>query len=393
MARTNLRPTALCLAVLVFAVLPFSCSPFYTYEPPRETSDGWKTASLKQAGLDLQPLRDLVRRIHREKYRNIHAILVAKDGRVVFEEYFPGYRFDPEGNQFHGAFTEFHADETHNLASVTKLITATAVGAAIQRGDLADLDRPVLDFFPESRQLKDERRGRITIRHLLTMTSGLEWNEMDISIATVSGDHDLIRLWRAPDPIEFILAKPAVREPGSEWYYSGGDVNLLGETLKKATGMTLDAYAGKFLFEPMGIAKSKWLFLKDQVVYASGDLQLRPRDMLKFGQLYLDGGVWNGRRILSEEWVAQATTAQAPITRDDWRKAQGDHYGYHWFLRTYRPQSGPVPCYLRTGWGGQKLAVFPSLGMVVALTGGNYTTPDPGHEIIERYILKAAASP
>lgn len=375
--------------ILSLVVIQSSCARLYTYEPPLQTDDGWETADLSDIRIDARPLKKLVKQIRHKKIENVHSILIARDGKLAFEEYFPGYRFDPQGDQFHGEFEEFDADAWHNLASVTKAFTGALVGIAIDRGDVSGIDQRVFDFFPEYARLKDEKKEQITIEHLLTMSSGLEWNEMDVSIATLNNEHDLIQLWQAKDPIEYILSKPVVAEPGTRWYYSGGDVNVLGEVLKKATGMRMDRFAEKYLFEPMGIEQYEWLFLKPEVVYASGDLKLRPRDMLKFGQMHLDGGAWNGKRISSREWVEAATSPHQRIENEAWRRDQGDHYGYHWFLRAFNIDGREFPCYVRTGWGGQTIAVFPRQKTVVVLTGGNYVTPNRRNEILTRYILPA----
>lgn len=366
-----------------------ACAAKYIPPVPPQTNDGWETANLGDVGLDAKPLGKLITQIQRKRYENIHSILIARHGKLVFEKYFGGYRYSADGKQFRGEFVDYGVDTPHNLASVTKAFTAALVGIAIDRGYIRDVNEKVFDFFPQYPQLKDERKDRITIEHLLTMTSGLGWNEMDVSIATLDSRHDLIRMWKAPDPIEYILEKTMVAEPGNRWYYSGGDVNLLGEIIKRATKSRMDRFGQKYLFEPLGITDHKWMFLRPNIVYASGDLKLRPRDMLKFGQLHLNGGTWKGRRVLSRQWVEQSTRAHHEVSRAGWRRAEGDRYGYQWFLRTYHTTSGSYECYLRTGWGGQRIIVFPSLEMVVVFTAGNYVTRDPENEIVARYILPA----
>ena len=134
------------------------------------------------------------------------------------------------------------------------------------------------------------------------MTSGCEWLEMDVPL-TDTERNDLIQLFIEPDPIEYILAKPVVAEAGTQWYYSGGDVNLLGEIIRRATGLRIDYFAEKYLFNPLGITDYEWKFLNPDIVYTSGDLKLRPRDMAKFGYLYLNRGIWDGKNIISQEWI------------------------------------------------------------------------------------------
>ena len=355
---------------------------------PEQTNDGWQTASLDDVGLNEKILSELIEGIHRNEYRNVHSILIVKDGRLVFEEYFSGYTFDYFGDQFRGEHTEFGIDTIHNLASVTKAITSALVGIAIEHGFMQDVDEKVFGFFPEYSSLSDQQKDEITLEHLLTMTSGLEWNELALSIKDTRNDQ--IQLFIVPDPIEYILAKPVVHEPGTRWYYSGGDVNLLGEVIREATGLRMDDFAEKYLFAPLGITEYEWDFINPEVIHASANLKLRPRDMAKFGYLYLNDGTWQGKRIISEEWIEESTHGYISIAKVSYLpEGWADSYGYQWFLKTYYSNSTPIDSFFRQGWGGQRISVFPSLDMVVVLTGGNYATEEPVEEIINRYILPA----
>jgi CubicO group peptidase (beta-lactamase class C family) len=213
------------------------------------------------------------------------------------------------------------------------------------------------------------------------MTSGLRWNEMELPYS--NRGNDLIRLFYVSDPVEYILTKPLVTEPGTAWYYNGGNTNLLGEVIRQATGQRMDAFAEKRLFAPLGIVDYEWDFINPDMIHASGNLRLRPRDMAKFGYLYLNGGVWNGEQIVSRAWVEASTRAHAVP-----RWANG--YGYQWWLRTYHSSSEAVDAYYAAGWGGQEIIVFPDLDMVLVFTGGNYVDESPVDEIVTRYILPAA---
>jgi CubicO group peptidase (beta-lactamase class C family) len=242
----------------------------------------------------------------------------------------------------------------------------------------------VFSFFPEYSHLIDGQKGKITIEHLLTMTSGLEWNEWEYPY---DERNDLIQLWIVDDPIEYILAKPVVYEPGTRFYYSGGDVNLLGEIIRRATDQSVDVFAGKYLFTPLGIEAYEWQHLTPEIVYTSGDIKMRPRDMAKFGLLYLQNGIWSGKRIVAEKWIERSTEEYISIVDLSYEDMHG--YGYQWWLKTYRADSRSSESYLRTGWGGQAIIAFPELDMVVVFTGGNYTSSEPVHEIVTRFILQA----
>jgi CubicO group peptidase (beta-lactamase class C family) len=303
------------------------------------------------------------------------------------EEYFPGYGFDYNGDQFRGKQIEYGIDTIHNLASVTKAVTSALIGIAIEQGFIQDVDENLFTYFPEYAYLNTQQKDAITLLHLLTMTSGFEWNEMEVFYGDTR--NDLIQLFMVSDPIDYILSKPLLADPGTRWYYSGGDVNLLGEIIKRATGMPMNDFAAKNLFAPLGISAYEWDFIKSDFIHASGNLKLRPRDMAKLGVLYLSDGIWAGDRIISKEWTEASTQAYIPIPRDSSLAGHADAYGYQWFIKAYYSNSTSVSAYFRSGWGGQRIIVFPSLDMVLVFTGGNYEESEPVDEIVTRHILPA----
>lgn len=379
------RPMARTLLLaLICAFGAISCRSAYEYQPPVETGDGWQTASLRDVGLDERLLSRAIDRIRRDEYQNVHSLLIVVDGKLVLEEYFAGYRFLYDREQYKGQRVAYDRDTIHNLASVTKAVTSALVGIAIDRGDIESVNAGVYAFFPEYAHLGSGVKDRITLQHLLTMSSGLEWNEGQYSY----GDprNDLIRLFSIRDPVAYMLSRPVRYAPGTTYYYSGADVNLLGEIIKRATGQRMDAFAAETLFAPLGITRYEWDFINRDVVHASGNLQLRPRDVAKFGYLYWSGGVWQGQQVIPEAWVTESKRAHVPIPDSRNR----DTYGYQWRQTTYRVDSTPVQAFGKGGWGGQQVTVLPDLDMVVVFTGGNYASPNPVREITERYIVPAA---
>jgi CubicO group peptidase (beta-lactamase class C family) len=372
----------LCLILLCFIPL-VSCRPAYTYQVPEDSGDGWQTASLDDVGLDEELLAKAVARIRNGTYQNVHGIAIVKDDRLVFEEYFSGHKWSYEADEHKGLYIKFDANTLHNLASVTKSVTSALVGIAIDLGFIEGVEARAFDFFPEHADLRDETKDGITLWHLLTMTSGLEWNEGEYGYK--DRRNDLIQLWYVPDPVKYILAKPAIAESGKKWYYSGGNTNLLGEIIKKTTGQRMDVFANEHLFAPLGITSYEWDHINADVIHASGNLQLRPRDMAKFGSLYLNDGVWQGKQIVSTEWVQHSTQIQASLPG----RQSTEGYGYQWWVGTYYLGSTPVPAFYAAGWGGQQIVVFSDLDMVVVFTGGNYVDPSPVNEIINEYILPA----
>jgi CubicO group peptidase (beta-lactamase class C family) len=399
---------ALLLSVLCCAAWAVSCAPEheYTYRIPQQTDDGWATASLDDVGMNKVVLGELIERIASKEIKNVHGILIVKNGKLVFEEYFEGYTFAYSGPwssvlNFRGERTDFRIDTPHNLASVTKSITSALVGIAVDQGLIQYVDEPVFSYFPDYAYLRDEQKDRITLEHLLTMTSGLRWNELELWLGDM--EHDLIQLFLVPDPMRYVLAKPVVAEPGTAWYYNGGGVNVLGEVIREASGMRIDEFAERYLFAPLGITEYEWDHISPDMIHASGNLKLRPRDMAKFGYLYLNGGTWKGQQIISQEWVERSTKASVPIPWEslegilgdeyaDLPETHGDSYGYLWWLKTYHADAQSVDAYFASGWGGQRIYVFPGLDMVVVLTGGNYGAKqkEPVDEIITQYVLPAA---
>ncbi|MFC2153462.1 serine hydrolase domain-containing protein [Actinomycetota bacterium] len=361
----------LAAAVLItVAMMLASCGSSYTYAVPSNLDDGWEVAELSDAGIDVSSMERVAEAIDAGDYGEIDGLLIVRGDRLVFEEYWPGYEYDFEGEGFRGDPVDFDAETLHNLGSVTKVFTATAVGQAIADGAIPGLDARVFDYFPEHREFAEGSKLGITVEHLLTMTSGLGWNQRDVPINDES--NDLIQMFIATDPYGYVLAKPLVAEPGTSWYYSEGDANLLAGVIDAATGRSLDQYLATQLFEPLSIEQARWTFTPSGIVWASGNLEIRPRDLAKVGVLYLDGGEYHGRRVLDESWVSAATSCKVDVSDPTLASDWGSEYGFHWFCRTFDTETVAVDAYLRTGWGGQALVVIPEYDLVVVFTGSNY---------------------
>ena len=372
--------TGLRLIVLLCVIGLAACTVKQTSLTPQQTDDGWQTGTLADVGLYESTLREAVERIQDKTYQNVDSLLIVKDGKLVFEVYFDGYEWDYDSPQFRGKLVRYGPETRHNLASVTKSVTSILVGIALDQGAIQSVDDPVFSYFPQYAHLSDARKATITLKHLLTMSSGLQWNEGELPYS--DPNNDLVRLFSEADPIGFILTRPLVSEPSAKFYYGGDNTNLLGEIIRSATGQRMDAFAEEVLFGPLGITDYAWDFINPDMIHASGNLQLRPRDMAKLGQLFLNGGVWEGKRIVSEAWIAEST--QKHVTH-----SVMSGYGYQWWLETYRVASASVDTFAALGWGGQRIIVIPDWEMVVVFTGGNYASGDPSEEILTRYILPA----
>lgn len=357
----------------------------FAYQKPADIGDGWSTAEPSEVGLDADPFIELVDQAVSDEDRAVDGILVVKDGKLVLETYFDGYRFDYDDPQFRGEPVEFDEFTRHNLMSITKAVTGSLVGIAIDEGLISGVDERVVDQFGEYDGLNEGLKTEIKVEHLLTMTSGLKWNEWDVPL-TDTDNNDLIQLFIVDDPIEYILSKPVVHEPGTYWYYSGGDVNLLGEFFERSTGTSIDDFSQTHLFEPLGITDYQWKYINPGIVYTSGELEMRPRDLAKFGWLYLNGGQWNDIQVISNDWIQDSIREHVSIPG---RSADGDGYGYQWFVTSYQHDGKTIDAVIRTGWGGQALVLFPGLNTLAVLTGGDYIQRTYVSELISRYVVPA----
>ncbi|MGD8306996.1 MAG: serine hydrolase, partial [Ignavibacteria bacterium] len=276
-------------------------------DAPENTGDGWETASLESVGLDPNRFISLMNNLNSTYNHLIHGIVVIKNNRLVFEEYFDGITHPTWGENS----VSFNRDRLHVLSSVAKSFTATLVGIAIEKGFISSVDAKVFDFYPEFADLNTGQKQDITLRHLLTMSSGLSWDEQ--SLPLTDPDNDLtkfldVALNSDDDLARYILELEMDAEPGQVFNYGGGNYNLLGDIIQRASGLRLDKFADNNLFEPLGIQESWWWLIRPDFVYASGDLALRHRDLAKVGQLYLQNGVWNGEQIIPEEWISNSST-------------------------------------------------------------------------------------
>ncbi len=355
-----------------------------SYQIPEQTNDGWETASLSDVGIEITPIIDIVEKVENEVYKEVHSIVIIKDGKLVFEEYFPGHDFGYTGENYHGELINFDRNTKHNTHSATKSIVSALVGIANDKGFIGNVHDKIFSYFTDYSFLNNEENDKITVEHLLTMTSGLQWNEWDVSVS--EANHDIVRFNLSSDPVQFILSKPVVSEPGTQFYYNGGGVDLLGQLIKiAAEGTRVDDFSDQYLFAPLGITNYEWQTLRSGIICCHGDIYINSRDLAKFGYLFLNNGIWKGNRIISEEWVKKSTEAYLSLPQLNW----ADSYGYLWWLKNFYYNNQVVESIKAMGWGGQEIVIFKNLNMVVVFTGANYVSNPPCDEIITRFILPA----
>ncbi len=344
---------------------------------PATMEDGWATDTVDSAGIRAERLAAMEAVIRSGELKKITSVAIARHGKLVYESY----------------FDEGGPAALRNTRSATKTITSMLVGIAIGQRKLPGVSARILPFFPEEQPLQnpDPRKQKITIEDFLTMSSLLEcddWNNFS------RGNEE--RMYLIEDWVKFTLdlpikgfapwvTKPQDSPYGRSFSYCTAGVSTLSGVLRKASGMPVEDFATKYLFSPLGIEQAQWAFSPLGLAQTGGGLRLRSRDLLKLGQLYLNGGTWKGQRVVPENWVKLSTRPHVQID-------ERTEYGYLWWLHDFKTTSRSFPAYYMSGNGGNKIAVFPASDMVVVITSTNYNTRGM-HEQTERmlteYILPA----
>ncbi|HTV47393.1 MAG TPA: serine hydrolase [Phycisphaerae bacterium] len=351
------------------------------YAIPPNTHDGWSTASLKSQKVNAELIQELLDRIDDNVYKNIHGVLLVKNGKLVLEEYF-------SGTNSAGQRQTFTRDTLHEMHSATKSVNAVLIGIAIDQHQITGVNEKISVFFPEYADIfADRQKAAICLKDLLTMSAGLSWDEW--TYPYTDPRNDAAAMAASSDYFRYLLTKPIVSAPGEKFVYNSGISLLLGQIIYKATGKRADKFAQSQLFAPLGIVDYYWQKAPSGVVNTLGGLMLRPRDMAKIGQLYLNGGRWGGKQVVSNQWVIDSTKLQSGAGQlPAWVPATG--YGYQWWLGSFRLGEREVGWYGALGRGGQFIIIFPELQLVATFTGWNDgALGEQPVDMLQRYILPA----
>ncbi len=351
----------------------------FEYRPPETLDDDWSCAEPESADLERAGLTRFLEDVSAGKFGDLHGFLLARHGTLVVEEYFA------RQGSWHGTYiNSLFRERCHHLASITKSIVSTLVGIAVDRGFITGVRDPIVTYLPASASLLSGEKGTITIEHLLTMSSGLEWFQS----GPRDPRNDAQQMWQCEDAVEYVLEKPLVTDPGRRFLYSNGSAVVVGAILGNATGRDIGSFAEEYLFRPLGITDYQWTSYPDGTVVTDGGLALRPRDLAKIGQTFLDHGRWQGLPVIPAEWTAEST--QKRFTFGSVRGSPLG-YGYFWMQMELPAADGTVTGFYHTGDGGQLLMVIPALDMVVVFTGGIYGTAlhSTFRDIMSEYILPA----
>lgn len=314
----------------------------------------WRHSSPEAQGLDSDALAEAFDYV-RDHDTRIHSLTIVRNGHIVLDAY----------------FWPFQNGQLHDVASVTKSVTTTLAGIAAGQGAFAGLSRPLTSIF-SGRAIAnlDDRKQRLSLRHLMSMTSGLDCR-------AAPGEVTLRQMLSSDDWTKFMLDRSTSDEPGSRFEYCSGGMHLLSAAISKATGFSAFDFAKRELFSPLGIVNVTWPSDAQGVSYGWGDLRLEPRDMAKLGYLWLNNGRWEARQLIPKSWMEAAIQPQASPPYTDQK------YGYGFWLHTSRRP----PEFEAVGRGGQRITVVPEKNIVVVFTGGDF---EPGE--IGAFIGRALKS-
>jgi len=324
----------------------------------------WQISSPETEGLNAKNLNDALNFIEEKNYE-IHSFSIIKNGKLVFDRYGQLRKTDED--------LQLTPNSRHELFSTTKTVTSALLGVAIAEGKIAGVDTKVLDYFPgvPVKGINDYKKA-LTLENLLTMQSGLENAE--------GGEADLYSSDRYPTSAFAFLDQPSILTPGDQWNYNSGNSQILAEVLRKTTGKTPQDYAQEKLFNPLGISDVQWSADKSGTHYGGWGLFLKPRDLARFGYMYLHGGRWGDQQLVPKNWVQVSTQ---PHSETPWA---GGQYGYHCWV----PRIGG---YATTGYKGQDMFMFPEKDLVVLFTSN--LPHDRADEIlidlVEKFVLAGLA--
>jgi len=343
----------------------------YVYRRPLAVKDGWPVSSLSAENIDEAKIVRLVESVLREEQGRPEAILIARNGKLVLEEYFYGssrYRLHP-------------------IQSVTKSVTSLLFGIAWDRGYVGDLDQLVYIFFPEYRGKKwIDQQYPITLAHLLTMSAAIEWNDESFGSSRA--------MYQSGDWIGYVLDRDRDGEPGEFASYSNGLAFLLGGVFHNATGEYVDEFAEKTLFADLGISSYRWAAAADGTRNTGGGLSVTAYDLAKMGQLVLGRGEWKGKQVISESWITESVQRHYPLAEESLgTSSYTKGYGYLWWHQSYDVSERTIDGIAGRGYGGQYLGIFPTLNTVIVFNSGEWGNPEErvfDYDIlIEEWILPA----
>ncbi|MGB2672838.1 MAG: serine hydrolase [Candidatus Acidiferrum sp.] len=391
------RKTAVAAA---FALLISCCASIGVRAQEKPAGKDWPKAAPKEFGIDPDKLAAIDADLASGKYGLVDSMLVLRCGTAVYDKSYAhdygkiyGERAKKEGPLNHdpqGPYnyfsTDFHpyyrGSDMHTMQSISKTVTSVAFGIARTRDDFtAGLDTPIMQYFNGHKIANlDARKKRITIRDLLTMTAGIEWHE-DLPYDDPKNSADIMEA--SHDWAEYAIDQPMADEPGKTFVYNSGASELLAHIFKKVTGKNVDDYTDEHLFKPLGM-HYYWKHSPTGLPDTEGGLYLSSHDLAKIGQLYLKGGMSEGKELVSSSWIKESVAPHVAVPGGDWK------YGYQWWLQSFGSTPDDVAWTAR-GFGGQLMFVLPEYDMVAVFTGWDIlpSSEKRPHDLLPR-LLDAA---
>ena len=338
------------------------------YKEPSKLNDGWDVSSLINEGMDSIMYNKVIDKLVNDKnYKRMHSILIVKNEKLVAEDY----------------FYEFDENKPHDLRSANKTITSILMGIAIDRGFIKNVDVKLYNLFPEYQSIIDwgDNKHLLTIKHLLTMNTGLDCNDWDVKSV---GNEEV--LYKTEDWIKSFLQLPSKEKSGTQFSYCTFGEIMARTIIVKATGMSLQDFAKEYLFNPLCIENYEWTMTMPNREDIGIRVSLTPRDFAKLGQLYLNDGVWDGAQIVSIDWVKTSVIGHTTTTE---KRLGYPKYGFLWWKNYFDVKGRRIDGYQAQGNGGQMVCVFPDFDMIVVFTAGNYSNPRMinAFKILEHDIL------
>lgn len=371
------------LILIISTMLFFSCkkdiesilkkttSPSFKYTVPIEEGYGWEISTLEAEGFKTEIIEKLITDVKTKKFKRIHDILLVRNNKLVLDAEFPETDVIRPGVAW---LTQ--EDGSHYIASATKSLVATTLGIAIDKGLIGSEQDLLYDYYYQyysSFENMSDEKSQITLDDLLTMRAGYQCE-----------DGDGVTMWSdKPDMIKYILDRPMAYESGTGFHYCSGNTNVLGDLIGRVSGFGFDDFMYKNLFKPLGMREPKYIYHSESGKPRLGSgIFMQPRDMAKFGQLYLQEGKWNGKQIISREWITLTTTSVFVV-------GDGRYYAHHWWRKDFIIDGEIYNMYYAAGNGGQVIYVYPEMQLVIVMTGGNYDDDlmFQNQPMIEDYIL------
>ena len=371
----------------------------YNYSNPKLLNDSIQIGHIGNTNIDSNKIIELTQLILKDSFPNIHSLLIAKDNKLVYENYFSG---KDESWGWSLGYAKHDTNTLHDIRSISKSVVGACIDLAIQQQKISNIDAPIFNYLPDYIHYKTPQNEKITIRHLLTMSSGIKWEENRIPHGTSANNET--QMERSKNPIDYVLSQPMNTEPGMVWNYNSGGVQILAEIIRKVSGLTIDNFADSFLFKPLGIKNYKWIRMqsdlssfkerylggknKSKFPAAASGLRLTSRDLLKFGLLYLNKGKWNNKQILSENWVTE--TLKIQILQNNNSLTNG--YSYLFWTQTSQINNNQFDLIIARGNGGERIFINKKLNLVVVITAGNYNKKgivNDGQAAMDKFILPA----